>query len=236
MSPLQTFNHYANTVSHHLDSTFDTGGNSLFKRNIQFATFTYCIALLFQIAHIFQTLSGRSPETVIPILLGSILVLLSGLYLLVIKKRHWLSIYILVVYLIIKQNVMMNMNLSDLPMLSDAWSHVAAFALVFMLGVKKSIVPITLYSGGLILQIYLSLDNSADNSWNTHRFYEFIYIHGLSLFDHLGIREINALLVSHSVDVQNDPHVATKSKCHAGNPFDIPGQHHQYQSLILVMR
>jgi two-component system sensor histidine kinase BaeS len=34
----------------------------------------------------------------------------------------------------------------------------------------------------LILQIYLSLDNSADNSWNTHRFYEFIYIHGLSLF------------------------------------------------------
>ena len=182
MSPLQTLNHYANTVSYYLDSTFDTGGNSLFKRNIQFAAFTYCIALLFQIAHIFPVLSGRSPETVIPILLITILVLLSGLYLLVIKKRHWLSIYMLVVYLIIKQNIMMSMNLSDLPMLSDAWAHVAAFALVFMLGVKKSIVPITLYSGGLILQIYLSLDNSVDNSWNTHRFYEFIYIHGLSLF------------------------------------------------------
>ena len=175
MNPLKT-------VSRYLDAIFDTGGNSLFKRNIQLAAFTYCIALLFQIAHIVQSLSGRFPATAIPILLVTILVLLSGLYLLVVKKRHWLSIYILVVYLILKQNLMMSMNLSDLPMLSDAWAHVVAFALVFMLGVKKSIIPIILYSGGLILQIYLSLDNRADSGWDTRRFHQFIYIHGLSLF------------------------------------------------------
>jgi signal transduction histidine kinase len=78
--------------------------------------------------------------------------------------------------------MMMSMNLSDQPMLGDAWAYVAAFALVFLLGVKKSIVAVTLYSGGLILQIYLGLDNSADNDWDTHRFYQFIYIHVLSLF------------------------------------------------------
>ncbi len=181
MSLLSTVNHYLKTVSHYLDSVFDTGGDSLFKRNIQLAAFTYSIALLFQVVHIVQSLSGRFPVTVIPIHMLAILVLLCGLYLLLVKKRHWLAIYILVVYLIIKQNVMMGMNLGDVPMLSDAWAHVVAFALVFMLGVKKSIAPITLYSGGLILQIYLGLDNSADNAWDRSRFYEFIYIHGLSL-------------------------------------------------------
>ncbi|MEE9302270.1 MAG: hypothetical protein V3U84_00655, partial [Thiotrichaceae bacterium] len=141
MNPLQTVNHYLKTVSDYLDVVFDTGGDSLFKRNIQLAAFTYSIALLFQVVHIVQSLSGRFSVTVIPIHLLAILVLLCGFYLLVVKKRHWLAIYILVIYLIIKQNIMMNMNLGDAPMLSDAWAHVVAFALVFMLGVKKSIVP-----------------------------------------------------------------------------------------------
>ena len=182
MNPLQTVNHYLKTVSDYLDVVFDTGGDSLFKRNIQLAAFTYSIALLFQVVHIVQSLSGRFSVTVIPIHLLAILVLLCGFYLLVVKKRHWLAIYILVIYLIIKQNIMMNMNLGDAPMLSDAWAHVVAFALVFMLGVKKSIVPITLYSGGLILQIYLNLDSGANNAWDRPRFNEFIYIHVLSLF------------------------------------------------------
>jgi hypothetical protein len=88
MNPFQRINYYLKTVNHYLDSAFDTGGDSLFKRNIQFAAFTYCIALFIQITHIVQSLSGRFSETVIPILLVTILVLLSGLYLLVIKKRH----------------------------------------------------------------------------------------------------------------------------------------------------
>ncbi len=121
MNPLQTVNHLIKTVRHYLDSTFDTGGNSLFKRNIQLAAFIYSIALLVQIAHIVQTLSGVLPPAVIPMPLVSILILLAGLYLLVVKKRRWLSVYILVVYLIIKQNMMMSMNLNDLPMLSAAW-------------------------------------------------------------------------------------------------------------------
>ena len=107
--------------------------------------------------------------------------LLSGFYLLVVKKRHRLSIYILVVYLIIRMNIMVSINLSCLPMLNAAWIHVAAFGLVFMLGVKKNIVPVTLYSGSLILQLFLSLDNSVDDTWDTPRLSQYIYIHGISL-------------------------------------------------------
>ena len=182
MSSLQTVNHYLKTVSQCLDNIFDTDGDSLFKRNIQLAAFTYIITILIVITHIVQTLSASLPPTVIPMLLVSILILLSGLYLLVVKKRHWLSIYILVIYLIINKNINMSMSLSGLTMLSAAWDHVAAFAIVFMLGVKKSIVPITLYSGSLILQIYFSLDISVDDFWDTPRFFEFIQIHALSLF------------------------------------------------------
>ena len=182
MSPLQTFNHCVKTVSHYLSVIFGTDGNSPFKRNIQLAAFTYIIAMLNVIRHIAQTLSGRLPPIVIPMLLVSMLILLSGLYLLVVKKRHWLSIYILVVYLIINKNINMSMSLSGITMLSAAWDHVTAFAIVFMLGVKKSIVPITFYSSSLILQIYLSLDISVGDLWDTARFFEFIQIHALALF------------------------------------------------------
>jgi signal transduction histidine kinase len=175
MNPFQT-------VSQYLDVIFDTDSDSLFKRNIQLAAFTYIFAMLIVSTHIVRTLSGRLPSTVIPMLLVSILILLSGLYLLVVKKRHWFSIYILVVYLIINKNINMSMSLSGLTMLNAAWDHVAAFAIVFMLGVKKSIVPVTLFSGSLILQIYLGLDNSVDDFWDTSRFIEFIQIHILSLF------------------------------------------------------
>jgi two-component system sensor histidine kinase BaeS len=51
-----------------------------------------------------------------------------------------------------------------------------------MLGVKKSIVPITLYSGSLSFQVYLSLDNTIDDTWYTPHFFEFIYTHSLVLF------------------------------------------------------
>ncbi len=182
MSTLQTVNHYLKTVRHYLDAIFDTDGNSLFKRNIQLAAFIYSIALLLQIAHIVQILSGLLPPTVIPMPLVSILILLAGLYLLVVKKRRWLSIYILVAYLIFKQNIMMGMNLSELPMLSTAWIHIVAFGLVFMLGVKKSIVPIILYSGSLSFQVYLGLDNNIDDISYTPHFFEFIYTHNLVLF------------------------------------------------------
>ena len=182
MSPLQIFNHYVKTVSHYLDAIFNTDGDSLFKRNIQLAAFIYSVALFLQIMHITQYLSGSLSPTALPMVLVSILILLSGFYLLVVKKRRRLSIYILVVYLIIKQNIMMSMNLNDLPMLSIAWVHIVAFALVFMLGVKNSIVPITLYSGSLSFQVYLNLDNNIDDSWYTPHFFEFIYTHNLVLF------------------------------------------------------
>ena len=179
--PLQTVNHYVKTVSHYLDAIFDTDGDSLLKRRILVVAFTYSVALFFQIMYIVQHLSGNLPSTVIPIVLVSIPVLLSGSYLLVVKKRHRLSIYILVVYLIIRQNIMMSM-ISDLPSLTTALAHISAFALVVMLGIKKSIVPITLYSGSLILQIFLGLDNSADDTLDIPHFIEFIYIHSLTLF------------------------------------------------------
>ncbi len=182
MSPLQTVNHYVKTVSHYLDAIFNTDSDSLFKRNIQLAALIYSVALFLQIMHITQYLSGSLSPTALSMVLVSILILLSGFYLLVVKKRRWLSIYILVVYLIIKQNIMMSMNLNDLPMLSAAWVHIVAFALVFMLGVKNSIVPITLYSGSLSFQVYLSLDNNIDDTWYTPHFFEFIYTHNLVLF------------------------------------------------------
>jgi signal transduction histidine kinase len=175
MSPLKTVSHYLNII-------FDTDGDSLFKRNIQLAAFFYSIAVFLQIVHITQYLSGSLSPTALLMVLVSILILLSGFYLLVVKKRRWLSIYILVVYLMIKQNIMMSMNLNNLPMLSTAWVHIVAFALIFMLGVKKSIVPITLYSGSLSFQVYLSLDNTIDDTWYTPHFFEFIYTHNLVLF------------------------------------------------------
>ena len=182
MNPLQTFNHYLKNVSQCLDNIFDTDGDSLFKRNIQLAAFTYIIAILRVITHADGVLSGRLPPTHILMLLVSILILLSGLYLLLVKKRHWLSIYILVIYIIINKNINMSMSLSGLTILSAAWDHVSAFAIVFILGIKKSIVPVTLYSGSLILQIYLGLDRSNDDLWDTSRFFQFIQIHALVLF------------------------------------------------------
>ncbi len=182
MNPLQTVNYYFKNVSQCLDNIFDTDGDSLFNRNIQLAAFIYCIAFLIQIAHIIQYLSGNLPSIVIPIILVSILVLPSGLYLLVVKKRHSLSIYILVVYLIIKQNIMTSMNLAGLTMLSISFVHIVSFPLVFMLGVKRCIVPIILYSGSLILQIFLNLDNSTNDIGDTSHFFEFIYTHCLALF------------------------------------------------------
>ncbi len=175
MNPLQT-------VSHYLDAIFDTDGDLLFKRRIQLAAFTYSVAMFLQIAHIVQSLSGNLPPVVIPIALGSLLVLLSGSYLLVVKKRRWLSIYILVVYLIIRQNINMSMNLTHLPLLTNPWAHMVGFVLVVILGVKKSIVFVPFYSGSLILQLFLSLDNSTDDGLNTTRIFEFIYVHGLVLF------------------------------------------------------
>ncbi len=181
MNPIQTVNHYFKTVSHYLDTIFDTDGDSLLKRRILIVAFTYSAALFFQITQIVQSLSGNLLSTVIPIALVSILVLLSGCYLLVVKKRRWLSIYILAVYLIIRQNIMMSMN-SALPSLTTALAHIVVFALVVMLGIKKSIAPVTLYSSSLILQIFLSLDNSADDTLDIPHFIEFIYIHSLCLF------------------------------------------------------
>ena len=181
MSPLQTINHYIKTKRHYLASAFDTGGDSLLKHHILLAAFCYCIGLVIQTTHLVRFFSGELPQATVPWSLLSIFVLLSGLYLLVIKKRHWLSIYIVVVYLIIRQNSMLSMNLSGTPMLGIAWVHAVAFVLVFMLGIKKSIVPVAIYSGSLILQIILGLDNSADDGWDTSSLLQFIYIHFIVL-------------------------------------------------------
>ena len=62
-----------------------------------------------------------------------------------------------------------------------AWHHVAAFGLVFMLDAKRSIVPIFIYSGSLILQIFLGLDNSTNDAWDVPRFFQYISIHGFTL-------------------------------------------------------
>ncbi len=175
MNPLQAMNHY-------LDAIFDTDGDLLFKRRIQFAAFTYIVAMFLLIVHIVQSLSGNLPPVVIPIALGSLLVLLSGSYLLVVKKRRWLSIYILAVYMFIKQNFIMSMNLTHLPLLTNPWAHMVGFVLVVILGVKKSIVFVPFYSGSLILQLFLSLDNSTNDELNTTHIFEFIYVHGLVLF------------------------------------------------------
>ena len=176
MRSLQTISHYIKSTRHFLAAAFDTGGDSLLKRNILLAAFSYCIGLIIQTTHLLRFFSGELPQATVPWTLVSIFVLLGGLYLLVIKKRHWLSIYIVVVYLIIRQNSMLSMNLSGAPMLGIAWVHAVAFVLVFMLGIKKSIVPVAIYSGSLILQIILGLDNSADDKWHTASLLQFIYI------------------------------------------------------------
>ena len=167
MNLLQTPHHFVKTVSQSLDAIFDTGSDLLFKRNIQLAAIAYCIALIVQIVRIVQYLFGNLRPSVLPLVVVSVLVLLIGLYLLVVKKKHWLAIYILVVYLIITQNIMMSMNLSNLSMLSVSWAHVVASTLVFILGVKKSIVPVTVYSGSLILQIIFRLYYSPDATYSS---------------------------------------------------------------------
>lgn len=170
------------TVSQYLDTTFDTGGDSLFKRNIQLAAIIYIIVLFFQLTFVLRYFSGSLPPILFPVILVSIPVLLCGFYLLVVKKRHWLAITILVIYLIIRLNIMMSINLSGLPILNAAFIHLVAFGLVFMLGIKKSIIPISIYSGGLIFQVYLSINNGADEALGMSRFFQFISIHALVLF------------------------------------------------------
>lgn len=66
-------------------------------------------------------------------------------------------------------------------MLGIAWVHAVAFVLVFMLGMKKSMVPVAIYSGSLILQILLGIDNNADDKWHTASLLQFIYIHFIVL-------------------------------------------------------
>ena len=182
MNPIQTVNHYLQTVSQYLDTTFDTGGDSLFKRNIQWAAIVYIIAFFFQLTFILRYFSGSLPPILFPVILVSIPILLSGFYLLVVKKRHWLAIYLLVIYLIIRLNIMMSINLSGLPILNAAFIHIVAFVLVFVLGIKKSIIPIFIYSGGLIFKVYLSINNGADEALGLSRFSQFISIHALVLF------------------------------------------------------
>lgn len=170
------------TVSQYLDTIFDTSDDSLFKRNIQLAAVMYIIALFLQLTFVLRYFSGSLPPILFPVILVSIPVLLSGFYLLVVKKRHWLAITILVIYLIIRLNIMMSINLSGLPVLNAAFIHVVAFGLVFMLGIKKSIIPVSIYSGGLIFQVYLSVNNGADEALGLSRFFQFISIHALVLF------------------------------------------------------
>ena len=170
------------TVSQYLDTTFDTGGDSLFKRNIQWAAIMYMITLFSQLAYGLRYFSGSLPPILFPVILVSIPVLLCGFYLLVVKKRHWLAITILVIYLTIRLNIMMSTYLSGLPVLNAAFIHIAAFGLVFMLGTKKSIIPIFIFSGTLIFQVYLSVNNGTGEASGLSRFFQFITIHALVLF------------------------------------------------------
>lgn len=176
MKALIVFSIYCkNIVTSCIAHIFDTAGDNHFKRRLQIAAFTYFAALSFQISNVIVSASGNISAYVLPVSLFSILILLTGVIFLI-QRKHWIAIYIIVVYMIIRQNIVIHMHLQGLVELNTALIYIVLFALVHILDLKKSIVAATIYSVSVFAQIYLGMDNSAEN-WDAARYVQFLFIY-----------------------------------------------------------
>jgi len=168
-----------NIVASRIAHVFDTAGDNHFKRRLQIAAFTYFAALSFQISNVIVSASGNVAASVLPVSLFSILILLIGISFLI-RRKHWFAIYIIVFYMIIRQNTVIYMHLQGLVELNTALIYIVLFALVHILELKQSIVAATIYSVSVFLQIYFGMDNSTEN-WDTARYAQFLFIYSVAM-------------------------------------------------------
>ena len=168
-------------INHYLTAGIDTGENLLLKRNIIIAVSLCTLTLLLEVMVITQIIFGFVSLDQLPKVLVSTAGVLLPFYLLMVKKNATLAILLLVGCTLVLELVMLLLYFDDEPYTHIMWAHSLTFPAVLLLGLKRSIIPMTLYSVVFSILVYRGIDNSVGSPWRTVEFHQFILMQILVL-------------------------------------------------------
>ena len=176
-----TVSHPLDRISSLIESVFDTEGDSLSKRRIFLAVFTYLIALAMQISLVVQSLYGATTPRVLPVALVSAIVVLTGIVLFFFEKYRQFSIYFLLAYLVIRQNILIYMHLNGLVPMDGVVTHLISFVVICLADAKKSALIVAVYVSAVLMQITLFSDIGIDSTSDKFQIVEWVSVHFLIL-------------------------------------------------------
>ncbi len=79
------------------------------------------------------------------------------------------------------QLVMLVVYFDNEPYTHIMWAHSLTFPSVLLLGIKRSLVPMTFYSVVFGILVYMGIDDSDNSHWRTVEFHQFVTLQILIL-------------------------------------------------------
>ena len=161
-------------INDYLTAGIKTGENLLLKRNIIIAVSLCTLTLLLEVMVITQISFGFVTLDQLPKVLVSTLGVLIPLYLLMVKKNATLAISLLVGCTLVLELLMLVVYFDDEPYTHIMWSHALTFPAVLLLGIKRSLVPMTFYSVIFGILVYIGINDSVGSPWRSVEFHQFV--------------------------------------------------------------
>jgi len=201
-------------INCYLTAGIDTGENLLLKRNIIIAVSLCTLTLLLEVMVITQITFGFVTPDQLPKVLVSTAGVLIPLYLLMVKKNATFAISLLVGCGLVLELVMLVVYFDVEPYTHIMWAHSLTFPAVLLLGIKRSLIPMTLYSVMLGILVYMGIDDSVGSPWRTVEFNQFVSLQTLILgFAFLSEWTVEKMLQK-LLKAQNEERVSAQAHAH----------------------